>query len=68
MPLEQLQIEIGYKQSLPSLSKGNANTAIVTHAKKTLALIESNIPFNIKVERQNDKVDVKSIGYDDFDG
>lgn len=47
---------------------GTANTAFAHHQKKTYALFESDLPFHIKVDRSEELFDIKSIGFDDFDG
>jgi carotenoid cleavage dioxygenase-like enzyme len=47
---------------------GAANTAFVHHSKKTYALVESDLPFNIRIDRNEKNFDIKSIGHDDFNG
>lgn len=47
---------------------GVANTAFTHHVKKTYALVESDYPFNIRIDRNEKDFDIKSIGHDDFDG
>ena len=46
---------------------GPANTAFVTHAKKTYALSEQFLPFEIQIEK-DDNLNVNSLGYADFNG
>jgi len=31
-------------------------------------MLEADYPFNIKVDKSKQKFDIKSIGYDNFDG
>lgn len=40
---------------------------MINHASKTFALVEVDFPFHVKVEESQD-FDIKSVGYDDFDG
>jgi carotenoid cleavage dioxygenase-like enzyme len=59
---------IGYLPDHHEFKRFNANTAITNHAKRTFALIEADFPYEIKVEKDAKEFDIKSIGYDDFDG
>lgn len=52
----------------PILNSNTANTAITVHQKRTYALLEADHPFEIKVLESQKDVDLKQIGYDDFDG
>jgi len=65
-----LQRKVGYKLGgdLKEHQNGTANTAFAHHQKKTYALLEADLPFNIRVDRNEKSFDIKSIGYDDFDG
>lgn len=40
---------------------------MIHHSKKTFALHEADLPFNIQVETKAN-LDIKSIDYDDFEG
>lgn len=68
--LFELEKKVGYKPGgdLKEPRAGSANTAFAHHQKKTYAMFESDLPFNIKVDRNEKEFDIKSIGYDDFDG
>lgn len=66
--IQDLQGKIGYFPYYGPYEKGLANTAMMHHSQKTYALIESDVPFNLQVERSKDKVDIHSKGYDKFDG
>jgi len=50
------------------IRNGTANTALVNHQKRTYCLAESDLPFKIKVDRNDKEFDIKSIGHDDFEG
>jgi 9-cis-epoxycarotenoid dioxygenase len=65
-----LEKKIGYKHGgdVKKLRDGTANTAFAHHQKKTYAMYESDLPFNIKVDRNEKQFDIKSIGFDDFGG
>jgi carotenoid cleavage dioxygenase-like enzyme len=61
----------GFLPSDNEFQKYTANTAITHHAKKTYALCEPDLPFNVQIETQPDdslNFDIKSIGFDDFNG
>jgi len=45
-----------------------ANTAMTLHEKRLYALLEADLPFQVKVERSDKSVDLKQVGYDNFDG
>lgn len=44
------------------------NTALINHQKQTYALAESDLPFKIKINRNDKEFDIQSIGHDDFGG
>lgn len=50
------------------LKSAQANTALVHHSRKTYALLEADLPFNIRIDRNEKQFDIKSIGHDDFGG
>lgn len=52
----------------PRLQTSTANTALVQHAKRIFALVEVDHPFEVKVEGENDGFEVRSVGYDTFNG
>lgn len=66
--MHKFQGVIGYKNELHKYKNGVANTAFTHHVKKTYALVESDYPFNIRIDRTEKEFDIKSIGHDDFDG
>lgn len=66
--LKFLQINIGYIDYPPKKYDGTANTAFAHHAKRTYALYETDYPFHLLVDKKEDKLDIKSIGHDNFDG
>jgi len=68
MGLFALEQKVGYYPKLEDLKSAQANTAFVHHSKKTFALLEADLPFNIRIDRNEKNFDIKSIGYDDFDG
>ena len=45
-----------------------AQTAITHHAKRSYALLEVDHPFEVKVDKNSELFDIKSVGYDDFNG
>jgi carotenoid cleavage dioxygenase-like enzyme len=45
-----------------------ANTAMLHHARRTFALVEVDFPFHVKVDESEKQFDIKSIGYDDYEG
>lgn len=49
------------------MRNGQANTALTHHSRRTYALLESDLPFNVQIEKTG-KFDLKSQGHDDFDG
>jgi len=61
---------VGYLPGEEEFKKYTANTAVTHHSKKTYALVEPDLPFQIQIETQTKgpSFDIKSIGYDDFDG
>jgi len=59
---------IGYLPKHPKYKSFSANTAITTHSKHTWALVEADMPFEVRVDKNAKEFDIKSIGYDDFDG
>lgn len=63
-----VQNAIGYKEEKLKYKGGVANTAFTHHVKKTYALVESDFPFNIRIDRTQKEFDIKSIGHDNFDG
>lgn len=68
-PIQEACEYLGYHtQVLKKHRDQTANTAMITHAKRTYALLESNFPFQVQVIPQKDDLDLKSIGFDDFDG
>jgi 9-cis-epoxycarotenoid dioxygenase len=70
MFLLNLERKLGYilGGDIDDKMTGTANTAFCNHSKKTYALEESCYPFNVKVDRSEELFDIKSIGYDNFDG
>ena len=51
------------------LTYGVANTALVKHNDKILALEETSLPFEIKVVDSDDgQFSIESVGYENFDG
>jgi len=65
-----LERKVGYKAGgdLKKHQNGTANTSFAHHQKKTFATLESDFPFQIRLDRNDKNFDIKSIGYDDFDG
>lgn len=61
--MADLQISCDYLDDLGKLKSYTANTALCKHAKRVFALVEVDLPFELKVS-----IEVKSKGYDDFDG
>jgi len=59
---------IGYVPYLDPLESGSPNTSINHHAKRTYALVESNFPFQIRIEETEKSIDIKSVGEDRFGG
>lgn len=56
-------------QKLKRFENSTANTAMFQHAKRTFALVEICYPYQVKVqEPKNDKIDIQSIGFDNFEG
>ena len=67
-PIRMLQGKIGYTKAKIPHKGGTSNTAMIHHAKRTFALVESDLPFHVKVEESEKNFDIKSIGYDDYEG
>lgn len=64
-----LKSKIGYNYGkIIKYYSGTANTAIQHHGKKTYALEEDSFPFQVKVDKDSKEFDIKSIGYDNFNG
>lgn len=63
-----LKRKIGYETDLPKRESYTANTALAQHAQRTFALVEADLPFQVKIEGQKDNLEIKSLGYDDFEG
>lgn len=61
-------MSVGYMPALDKLEGGSPNTAFAHHQKNTYALVESNLPFRIRVHQAQNEFDIKSIGQDNFDG
>lgn len=68
MLLQQIQMVVGYIVELGKLEGGPPNTAFAHHQSHTYALVESNLPFRIKIDQTEKNFDIKSVGNDDFDG
>ena len=51
MGLWALQVKVGYYPELEHLKSAQANTALVHHSRKTYALLEADLPFNIRIDR-----------------
>ena len=70
MPLSLVGGLVGYYKNFGILENGTPNTAFAHHQKKTYALVENNLPFNIKIDRDKngESFDILSIGHDDFGG
>jgi carotenoid cleavage dioxygenase-like enzyme len=67
--LFDLEKKVGYLGGdIPKLRDGTANTAFAHHQKKTYCMYESDLPYNIRVDRDEKNFDIKSIGFDDFGG
>ena len=57
------------KEPFDKLRYGVANTALVKHNGKILALEETCLPFEIKVvDSEDGPFSVESVGYEDFEG
>lgn len=68
-PLHQACVYLGYiNDGLEQFKSGCANTALAQHSKKLYALVESDFPYEVKVLLGKDEVDIKSIGFDTFEG
>lgn len=68
-PLCALMVEVGYvSMGSPKLTWSTANTALILHGKRLYALLETDVPFELQVERTEKEVDIKQKGYDNFDG
>ena len=63
-----LKSSIGYIKARVPLKSETSNTAMIHHAKRTFALVETDLPFHVKVEESEKNFDIKSIGYDNFEG
>lgn len=59
---------VGYSPQISRLEGGSPNTAFAHHEMNTYALVESNLPFQIKLAQTEKGFDIKSIGQDNFDG
>jgi carotenoid cleavage dioxygenase-like enzyme len=68
MLAQQLQLSIGYLEHVDKLEAGPPNTAFAHHQKKTYALMEAVLPFNIKIAQSEKSFDIKSIGFETFNG
>ena len=66
--LSKLYAKIGYAKGLRPLRGETSNTAMIHHAKRTFALVESDLPFHVRIEESEKKFDIKSIGYDNYEG
>jgi len=42
---------VGYKPMFVEIEANTANTALITHAKKTYALLEADLPFHMQIEK-----------------
>lgn len=51
MGLFAIEVKVGYYPELTPLRNAQANTAITHHSKKTFALLEADLPFNIRIDR-----------------
>lgn len=60
--------KVGYLPGRSQIERYSANTAITTHAKKTYALVEADLPFEVRVDKNSKDFDIQSIGYDNFNG
>jgi carotenoid cleavage dioxygenase-like enzyme len=63
----KLQINIGYIPEIEKFKDGPANTAFVTHSKKTYALSEQSYPFTINIPKNHNEFDIQSKGYENFE-
>lgn len=66
--LTMLQMAIGYKPKPDKLRSGSTNTAISFHQKKTFANVESDLPFEVEIQKAGKMYDIISKGHFDFDG
>ena len=58
--LLDLEQKIGYIPEMPEFRSNNANTALAHHSKQTFALVEVDLPFKVKVEKNPSKFDIES--------
>ena len=69
VPISMLQAFVGYTEPpSPRLEANSANTAFIHHSKRTYALVEVDLPFRIKVDLNDDILDIQSLGFDDYEG
>lgn len=66
--LMALKGKVGLVPEHDQLKGNTANTAFTHHQKKSFALNEVNLPFHIQFERDDQKVNIKSVEHYDFDG
>ena len=66
--LFSLKRKIGYETFLPKFQQSQANTAFCHHQKRTYAMLEADLPFHIKIDRDDKGFDIRSIGFEDFGG
>jgi len=58
MGIQYMEDIVGY-DTYNIKKMGAHNTAIVHHSEKTYALVESNLPFNIKIDQTEKDFDIK---------
>lgn len=54
----QLKNVVGYGPHVERLEISSPNTAMTHHQKHTYALVESNLPFKIKMNQSKDSFDI----------
>jgi carotenoid cleavage dioxygenase-like enzyme len=65
--VREIQTKIwGYVPTLEKYKEGHANTSFITHSGRTFALAEQFLPF--RIDMSQDEFDLKSAGYEDFEG
>ena len=69
--LLQLEQTVGYITDIGSVNQFKskaANTAVTHHANRTFSLVEVDFPFHVKFDKNETSFDIRSIGYDNFNG
>lgn len=59
MIIIQLKNVVGYGPTFDKLTIGTPNTALTHHQKQTFALVESNLPYKIKMDHNKESFDIK---------